>query len=98
MPSNIVALSTTDAKAPKERLDTLAATIEAAEEKAAAARHHVLAAIYIYVAFMPLHNSLVLMCAIRFNFMSRNRSKFEYGLNSKWFANSKVFFYIQNWP
>jgi hypothetical protein len=47
MPSNIIALSTADAKALKERLDTLVATIEAAEEKAAAARHHVLAAIYI---------------------------------------------------
>jgi hypothetical protein len=39
-----------------------------------------------FVAFMSLHNSFVLMCAIRFYFMSRNQLKFQFGLNSKKFG------------
>jgi hypothetical protein len=42
--SDIVALLATDAEALKQRLDTLVAATEAAKEKAAAARCHVLAA------------------------------------------------------
>jgi hypothetical protein len=44
MPSDIVALPATDAEVLKQRLDALVIAVEAAEEKAATARHRVLAA------------------------------------------------------
>jgi hypothetical protein len=44
MTSDIIALPVADAEIPRQRLDALVATAEAAEEKAAAARHRILAA------------------------------------------------------
>jgi hypothetical protein len=40
-------------------------------------------------AFVPLHKSFVLMCSFRFYFVRRKFLKFEFDVNSKWFANLK---------